>query len=120
MKSGLISTVTPIDATSFLLQRKPEGRLFSDMGFSSYLIWAARDGYPVFVDPRIELYPQEIWEDYIWITNALPGWEDTLKEYDIRILMLDPIEQSNLNDAVKKNSHWRLIYEDQSALIYVQ
>jgi len=48
----LMSRHTPIDAARYL-QANPGDRLFNELGYGSYLIWAA-PGIPVFIDPRVE------------------------------------------------------------------
>ena len=62
---ALLSERTPVAAVQYL-QRQPDRpqRLFHEMGFGSYLIWAAPE-QRIFIDPRIELYPFEQWRDYI-------------------------------------------------------
>jgi hypothetical protein len=117
-KSSLISTETPVEATQFLLSENPPGELFHEMGFGSYLIWAAQPDYKVFVDPRIELYPREIWEDYIIIINTLPGWEDYLDRYGVSVLMLSPKSQADLIQAVEGVRSWNKIYQDDTAVIF--
>ena len=47
-----------------------DGRLFNEMGYGSYLDWALYPGTQVFVDPRVELYPLAIWQDYLAIRDA--------------------------------------------------
>ena len=118
-KSGLIYAETPVDATKFLLAERPIGELFHDMGYGSYLIWAAYPDYGVFVDPRIELYSSEIWLDYIAIVNAIPGWEQTLEKYQINTLLLNPHSQNKLIENLMNSSIWRLVYSDPVAVIYV-
>ena len=66
-KSEIISREPPLAATDYLLSARPLGQLFHEMGSGSYLIWVAQPEYPVFANPRIELYPRQIWEDYIFI-----------------------------------------------------
>ena len=119
-KSGLISKETPEKATDLLLEQGPPGYLFNEMGFGSYLIWAAQPRYQVFVDPRIELFTSEIWNDYIYISNALPGWQQKLNEYGINTLMLSPAKQANLIAALGKANNWSSIYQDESAHIYTR
>ena len=70
---GLITRDTPVGAVEFLVDQRPDGRIFNDMAFGSYLIWAAHPEYQVFSDPRIELFSQEIWDDYKIISTARPG-----------------------------------------------
>ena len=119
-KAGIISVETPIAATEVLLRERPEGPLFHAMSFGSYLIWEAQPEYPVFVDPRIELYPAELWLDYIRISAGMPGWEERLEGYGIRTLVLSPQEQAGLAAAVRESGEWRTLYEDPAATIFVR
>ncbi|MFN3761661.1 MAG: hypothetical protein ACK4WK_00475, partial [Anaerolineae bacterium] len=117
-KAGLISAETPVAATEFLLRENPPGPLFHAMPFGSYLIWAAQPEYPVFVDSRIELYPVQVWLDYLHISAAGCGWEERLARYGVRTLMLSPQEQPRLIAAARASPHWRLVYEDPVAIIF--
>lgn len=119
-KAGLISKETPVEATRFLLNARPPGELFHEMGFGSYLIWAAFPNYRVFADPRIELYPGELWRDYLLISNAIPGWEERLERYGVHTLLLSPARQAALIQAARDSGRWRLIYQDQAALIFTR
>lgn len=120
MKAGLISVETPIQATQALLDQKPPGHVFHAMSFGSYLIWAAYPEYQVFVDLRIELYSTEIWMDYIEISNANGDWERRLRDYGVNTLMLSPVEQSSLLQAVQASDEWVKVYQDTSAYIFVR
>ena len=117
-KAGLISTETPIQATQVLLENNPPGQLFNAISFGSYLIWAAHPQYQVFVDSRIELFPEQVWIDYLNISNASGDWEARLKEYGVNTLMLSPIEQPLLIKAAQETGDWNLIYNDDSAFLF--
>jgi hypothetical protein len=88
------------------------------MAFGSYMIWATQPDYQVFADPRIELFSQEIWDDYNLISNAAPGFEHKLEEYQIKILFLNPSVQSNLVNKAAQSDQWSLIYRDETAQIF--
>lgn len=118
-KAGLISTETPVQATEFLLKDNPPGRMFNSMSFGSYIIWSAYPQYQVFVDSRIELFPENVWLDYFRISNAEGDWEAQLREYGVNTLMLSPVEQPALVKAISQSSDWKLVYQDPVALIYV-
>ena len=118
-KAGLISGETPLQATEYLLSARPPGNIFHAMSFGSYLIWAAQPEYAVFVDGRIELYPPEVWEDYLAISNAQGDWEGKLERYAVRTLMLNRSEQPALVIAVEKSRNWQMVYEDAAASIFV-
>lgn len=119
-KAGLISPETPVEATRFLLREHPPGPLFHSLAFGSYLIWAAQPDYSVFVDPRVDLYPAEIWLHYLEISTAYCHWEQQLEQYGIRTLMLSRQEQPALVQAVQASPRWRPIYQDAQALIFVR
>lgn len=119
-KAGLISSETPIAATDYLLQAQPPGLLFHAMPYGSYLIWAAQPNYPVFVDSRIELYPPEVWLDYLAISAAEAGWEARLADYGVQTLFLSYAEQPALIAAVEDATGWRPVYQDSVAVIYTR
>jgi len=119
-KAGLISAETPVKATEFLLQENLPGPVFHAMPFGSYLIWAAQPQYPVFVDPRIELYPPELWLDYLYISAATAGWEKQLQAYGIRTLMLSPQQQAGLVAATYKSGQWEEVYRDSTSVILIR
>lgn len=115
---SLITRDTPVEAAEFLVEQQSAGKIFNDIVFGSYFIWSVYPEYQVFSDPRIELFSQEIWDDYQVISRAEPGWEQKLVEYGIRTLVLNPDEQGQLVDKVKNSGKWRLIYRDETAVIY--
>jgi hypothetical protein len=119
-KSGLLSSETPVEATRFMLEEGLPAPVFHDMSFGSYLIWAAQPVYPVFVDSRIELYPVEIWQDYLEISAAKGGWEAKVDRYGINTLMLSPSTQRLLVEAVSESSHWQLVFEDAHSVLFVR
>ena len=119
-KAGLIHVETPVEATEFLLERRPQPPVFHAMSYGSYLIWAAQPEYRVFVDSRIELYPREIWHDYLRISNAQCGWEKSLERYGINTLMLSRTEQPALVDTATASWAWQEVYHDRHAVIFVR
>jgi hypothetical protein len=119
-KAGLISSETPVQATQALLEKNLPGRVFNAMSFGSYLIWAAYPQYQVFVDSRIELFSEKVWLDYLDISNADGDWEAKLKDYGVNTLMLSPVEQPALVQAVELSNGWLSIYQDPSSNIFIR
>jgi hypothetical protein len=115
---SLITRDTPVEAAEFLVKQQPAGKIFNDIVFGSYFIWSAYPEYQVFTDPRIELFSQDIWDDYQVISRAKPGWDQKLVEYGIRTLVLNPDEQGRLVEKVNNSVKWRMIYQDATAVIY--
>ena len=115
---SLITRDTPVEAVDFLVEQRPAGRIFNDMAFGSYLIWAAHPQYQVFSDPRIELFSVEIWNDYQEISRAKPGWQEKLADYDVHTLIVNPDEQGALIKGVGESEQWQLIYRDDTAVVF--
>jgi hypothetical protein len=118
-KAGLISSETPVQATAYLIENRPPGNIFHAMSFGSYLIWAAQPEYRVFVDGRIELYPQDVWLDYLEISNAVGDWEGKLEAYGVHTLLISWSEQADLVNAALASDRWVQVFEDNTALVFV-
>ena len=119
-KAGLVGYETPVEATQYMLDHKLPGRVFHGMGFGSYLIWAAQPAYPVFVDSRIEMYPPEIWNEYMEIGNGVEGWEEMLNTYGVNTLMLEPKNQAGLINAASQSREWDQVYSHPAVVILVR
>lgn len=119
-KAGLVSAETPVAATRFLLENPQPQPLFNFSDFGSYLIWEAYPAYRVFVDPRFELYPVAVWNDYLAIQAVMPDWEARLQNYGVQTLLLSPVFQPALVQAVRQSNHWREVYADPVAVIAVR
>jgi hypothetical protein len=117
-KAGLISAETPIKGTQVLLEKNLPGRVFNSMSFGSYLIWEAYPQYQDFVDPRIELFSENVWLDYLNISNANGDWETKLRDYGVNTLILSPDEQPALVEAARVSDDWEIVYQDGSAIIF--
>ena len=111
----LLDPNTPVAAADYL-KSHPGGRLFNEMGYGSYLIWALPE-QGVFIDPRVELYPYDQWMDYIHINNAVK-YNDILTKYGVDRIMLDKELQPNLAAVLPEDRQWKLEYTDQNTQIW--
>jgi hypothetical protein len=90
------------------------------MSFGSYLIWAAYPEFQVFVDSRIELFSEQVWMDYLNISNANGNWDGLLDKYGVNSLMLSSTEQSLLIKAIDASPSWYMIYLDNYTYIFTR
>ncbi len=114
---ALIGVETPIEAVEYLREH-PGGKLFNEMGYGSYLIWALPE-QKVFIDPRVELYPLEQWEDYIRITNG-SQYNSLLEKYGANRILLDTELQNELALILKEDPAWRLEFEAGRAQLWAK
>lgn len=119
-KAGLVGYETPIEATRYMMEHRLPGRVFHGMAFGSYLIWAAQPDYPVFVDSRIELYPPQVWNEYVQIGNGEEGWDVKLSAYGVNTLMLEPKNQAGLIRSAESSGEWLRVYSHPAVVILVR
>lgn len=113
----LVDIQTPIKATNYL-RLHPGGKLFNEMGYGSYLIWALPQE-KVFIDPRVELYPLDQWQDYIRISRGT-RYDELLDQYGADRILLDTSLQKELARQLPSDPGWRLEYSDDRAQIWVK
>ena len=113
----LLDISTPIDAVEYL-KSHPGGNLFNEMGYGSYMIWAIPE-QAVFIDPRVELYPYEQWQDYIRITRGV-DYDRILEQYVVNRLLLSKADQPDLIKLLATDPKWQMEYEDQYAEIWAR
>jgi len=110
---------TPVAAVDYLRQHLQMGRLFNEMGYGSYLIWAVGDALPVFADPRVELYPLALWQDYLAISSARTVNELLIDKYQVARVLASERTQPRLIAALAADTaHWTLEYRDAESVIY--
>jgi hypothetical protein len=114
---NLISAETPLAATEQLAARglRPQ-RLFHELGFGSYLIWAASD-LRVFIDPRIELYPFEQWRDYIVLGQGREV-DALARKYGFDGWLLDTQRQAGLVAALDRHPRWQRVFTSEQAVYF--
>jgi len=115
----LVTSDTPLAATEWL-SHHPElpGPLWSDLSFSSYLIFAL-PSRPVWVDTRFErTYPPEQYQRYMDIASGAPDWESLLDKDRINLLMVFPEGEPRLLELVSLSDQWCLQYRDADAVIF--
>ena len=111
----LLSTSTPIGAAEYL-KNHSGGNMFNEMGYGSYLIWAVPE-QKVFTDTRIELFPYDLWLDYIKVSNGVMV-DEIFARYGIDRVLLDKKLQGALSSFLENKPDWRLEYEDLYSQIW--
>ncbi|NJN68042.1 MAG: hypothetical protein HC884_15695 [Chloroflexaceae bacterium] len=115
----LFSSDTPVAATSHLQAEPCAGRLFNEMGYGSYLVWALYPPAQVFIDPRVELYPMSLWQDYLALTRGHDNEvEQLLRHYDIACVVLDRGLQPHLSEAMAALSGWQRTFGDDRSEVW--
>jgi hypothetical protein len=123
---------TEPDGRPSILVEAPEGVVAAVTGASEAgdhvwvdQVWASWFEYrlpdrPVFVDSRIELYPEQTWATYLDVANGREGWQDVLDRYGVDVLALSPGQSQKLIERVDVDPGWRRIYRDEDGSVFVR
>jgi hypothetical protein len=106
----------PLHAARFLHGAQPVGPLFNAYNWGGYLTWGLYPQYPVFVDGRTDLYDDALLRDYLRAALGQPGYESVLDAYGLNLVLIEA--HSFLDEHLRVNPRWRLIYADEVAVVY--
>jgi hypothetical protein len=110
------SETFPKSAVDWMLVNKPEGNLFNSYGWGGYLIWRLYPEYHVYIDGRADMYGDKFIFDYMGIYRAETGLEDKLTDQNIGIVLVEP--EAPLANTLRRSAFWRVVFEDQTAVIF--
>jgi hypothetical protein len=97
---------------------EPGARMFVDHDWSSWFeLEVPRN--PVFVDPRIELFPAEVWDDYLTVISASEGWEEILERWEVDVVVLSD-ERRTLTSALEADAGWTPVYRDVHGSVFAR
>ena len=110
-----ISRNFPVDAVNFLRRNPTPGPLFNDINWGGFLIWYSPD-HPVSIDGRNDLYGDEM--DSIALASRSGNYSGDPYLRESRLVILP--KELPLASALKQDPDFRLIYEDQMALVFAR
>ncbi len=108
----------PFKAIQYLEEHRPSGNLLNDPHFGATMIYKMRNNPPVFIDPRYNLYGNELLQNYWHMVNNDPNCDQLLDKYNIDWIFLPP--STKLPQRLAKDSNWRLLYSDSESVIYAR
>jgi hypothetical protein len=120
---GLLSVDNPTRLVAGLQEYGYPGQIFHDQAVGGYLEFAlATDDVAqvAFVDQRMELIPEEIWDEYFGVSRTEKGWEAIVDGYDIRTMLVSPEEQWRLIQALQADPRWELVALDEEHQLFMR
>ncbi len=103
----------PVDAVAWLDQQGAldgETRIATQETVGNYLELVERADGQVFVDDRIDMYPEPVIRDFLTLLRGRPGWQDVLDTQDVDAVLwqqAEPLSQLLVGDPA-----WRAVYAD--------
>jgi hypothetical protein len=96
----------------------PEMRIFSRFEWGEYLGWRTAPQGRVFMDGRIEIFPDKVWDDYTAVTTASADWQAVLDEYAVSYLVLDAEYNESLIRHVRLSKDWQEVNEVGQVVVF--
>jgi hypothetical protein len=115
------------EAVNYLKAEKPGARLYASFEWGEFLAWNQFDDSRVFMDGRIEIYPDLVWDEFWAVRNVRCDWQAILDRYAVDFLVLDTrgVHKDLLAELVKaerepRSARWREVYKQGIVAIYAR
>ncbi len=104
----------PIDAVQWLKSHPQEGNMFNDINWGGYISMQLWPQQSTFID-SIADYTGDITKEYISVISLSDTWYNIFLKNNIEWVIISP--HSALAETLINNLHWKVIYEDNTAII---
>jgi hypothetical protein len=108
-------TIFPEHAVNWLEQNPQKGNVFNSFIWGGYLLYREWPQINVFIDGQTDFYGETLTREYEQAISTTSGWENIFTKYNIEWTILE--NKSPLALALQNNYHWRVLYEDDLAVI---
>ena len=112
----------PIDAAEYIKENLDveKIKLFNEYNFGSYLLFK---DIPVFIDSRADVYDpafngweDDIFRDFINLTNGDNNYEEKMEHYGITHVLI--YKNSTLDKILRLDTNYNELYKDEKFIIY--
>jgi len=109
-------------AYAHLRTLQPSGHVFARFEWGEYLSWTFAPSFQVFMDGRIELYPDDVWDDYSTVTRGSENWQKVLDDRQVDVLVLDAEyhARTGLFSKVNSSPHWHRHFTSRNVAVYLR
>ncbi len=114
--SNSFNKLFPTGATQYLIDHDIQGRMFTTLEYSDYILFHRHPQQKVFYDVRFEIYGEEIARDYLRMVNAAEGWQELFKKYAIAFAVID--KSKPIYRAMAEGGDFVLLYEDEFSGVF--
>lgn len=116
-KRSPVPLAGPTAAASELANNPPH-RIFAPMEWGAELTWKLAPQSQVFLDCRLDFFPDEVWDDYVAIGQAQGDWQQRLNRWGVDTVVWNKELSLALPQALEEAAGWQKVYEDPAAVVY--
>lgn len=114
----LLDRATPVEAVAWLKAHPPRGRVWHDMVFGSYIMWALNGRVVPMSDPRVELYPDAFWAEFARLCRGEADAVAQLEKQGFSDVLLDSKLQSGLAARLRRTRGWNEVLRAGPAILF--
>jgi len=107
----------PVGACDYIRKHQAPLPLFNNYAWGGFLAWYLPE-YPVAIDGRVGLYPDDLETDYFKVMKVLIPYQRLAPMEDARTLLLD--KQNVMGDALRTLPGFQVAYEDNISIVLLQ
>ncbi len=107
----------PVDAVARARAAGLSGRMFNDMSWGGYILWAWPE-QRVFIDGQTDFYGSELFSEHQTVMLADPGWQRILEDAGVSLILVPA--GWRLVDAALATGRWRVWYRDGTAALLLR
>lgn len=106
----------------FLMERDAGHRIFCRFEWGEYLSWSFAPRGLIFMDGRIDVFPDRVWNEYSTVTLGHADWQRILDGYSVDVLLLDVDyhARTGLLPRVEASNRWRRSFQAGPAVVYLR
>jgi hypothetical protein len=106
-------------AVDFLQAEAPAARVLNDDGLGGYLLWRAHPHRQVFIDGRLQVYPEPIYRDYQRTLDDPAAFAEVAARWGVTAVLLAHPSPGRLElaAAIARLPGWRVAYLDGGAVV---
>ena len=120
---GVVPAETPFEATQVLARYTEPPRIFHDDRYAGFLLYHLIRTEPrqlVFVDQRIELPPDRVWDLYYDVIGEPNVWKGVFHQYGVRAAVLSAEEQPELIERLEKAEEWKVVRKAERWIFFLK
>jgi len=106
----------PVKAVDYLETDADKTPVLAPDYWGGYLIYRLHQRILVAVDDRHDLYGEQLLKFYLKSMRAEPGWDDFLREHEIRRVLVP--KGSPLDNLLREKRDWKMPYADEGAVLF--
>jgi hypothetical protein len=108
----------PLKAIAWLDKNAPKGNMLNLAHFGAVMIFEMEHNPPDFIDPRYNLFGNDLLQDYWKMIDCKDNWQQLMQHYKIDWTFLPPTQE--LSKRLAHDPDWQLLYSDDVSAIYAR